>query len=61
MVIYFEKDYANFFEHTTTLKPSSSALKYFPRIHENIGFQKDFYKNVDSSSSCTSVCLSEDG
>lgn len=56
---YFGEEFASFFEHTTTTKPRNSALKYLSKIHENVCFQKTkktktFYKNIDSSFSCTS-------
>lgn len=46
---YFGKMYLSFFEYIATVKPNNSALKYLPKVHENICLQKNLYKNIDSS------------
>ena len=48
---YFGKMYSSFFEHTITLKPNNSILKYLPNVREYICPQKTWTKMLSSISS----------
>lgn len=46
---YFGKMYSSFFEHTITLKPNNSILKYLPNVHEYICPQKTWTKMLTAA------------